>query len=232
MKAFRLCERWMARQTFMASTWIVVDDGDTETPPRMGQHYIRRESSQKRMTLAENILAAIPIFRTEYLIFIEDDDWYAASYVERVLALFRKADLVGLRNARYYHLGVPGGNVCCNAEHASLAGTAMRRVVLSRLVDSCHRSIKSDDPYVDLFLWGVKGSLLPFKKQLLDSQATLSVGIKGVPGRAGVTEGHRPEQYQKCVDPEYRILRTWIGEEDAQVYVDWIRGKNAKRSNS
>src|SRR5687767_12331328 len=85
-EAFRLCERWAERQTFAGHIqWIVVDDGQRPTMCTMGQQYVRREPSLSRgCTLADNLLAAIPLIESDKIVFIEDDDWYAADYVEIV----------------------------------------------------------------------------------------------------------------------------------------------------
>ena len=56
-------------------------------------------------------------------------------------------------------------------------------------------------------------------KKALFQDKRYCVGIKGMPGRAGIGIGHRPGS-SYCSDPYWRKLVEFIGQEDAQYYID------------
>src|ERR1700721_1876630 len=66
--------------------WIVVDDGPFPSHvyyPLQGYTYVRPDHvwSRGRNSLSLNILAAIPHVKYDFVVFIEDDDWYSPDYL-------------------------------------------------------------------------------------------------------------------------------------------------------
>jgi hypothetical protein len=230
-RSFRLCEKWMGRQTRRAGVeWVVVDDGDVPVQPTMGQIYLRRSPSCLPCTLPQNLLFALGVvgsMKPDAVLFIEDDDWYAPSYVENMLMELEKGRIAGEMRRRYYHLPTRGYLSCYNRKHAALAATAMRGYLVGEAKQACERAIASGSPYVDLHLWRVGPDYkMPPRWQRVEenkscagahlfSRRAISVGIKGSPGRGGLGSGHTKDSYQ-LFDPTGKILRHWVGNSDAQ----------------
>lgn len=207
-EAFALCERWMNRQTWRGEIqWIVVDDGPENTEVTMGQTVVRPQPRWRpgEITLARNLLAAIPLVRGEKALFIEDDDWYAPGYIERMSVALDAAPLAGEAPARYYNVATRQYKNCGNTGHASLCQTGLRAELLPSLQRICRRGGK----FIDLALWREHREKYLF-------HAPYSVGIKGLPGRAGIGIGHRPKPGW-AHDPGLAVLRSWIGG-DAAAY--------------
>lgn len=228
-EAFSLCVKWMMRQTFSGSVhWLIVDDGDTpvdpiksglnQMPHRWEVERIRREPSKAVCTLQDNLLEAIPRIKSHKVLIIEDDENYVPAYVRTVSGLLEDADLAGEKNARYYNVTSRRWWCPNNQRHASLCRTGLRASLLPHLIQACELSKLGKDVFVDLRLWGVeKGLQLPkdVRTTLLPG-GSLSVGIKGMPGRGGLGKSHGWNVFPNR-DPKMDKLREWIGE-DAKEY--------------
>lgn len=241
-EAFRLCERWVARQSRNEGvTWVVVDDGDRPVEPTMGQIYIRRAPSPHPCTIHQNVeagLLAAANLAPDAVLFIEDDDWYSARYVEEMAREIGWARMAGEMHRRYYHLPSRGFLSCYNRKHAALAATAIRGDQIARAIRACHESLAEGRPFIDLKLWDVGIPLRPRHIRIEEIKSgdgavlfacrTLSVGIKGAPGRGGLGQGHDVSTYQNF-DRSGAVLRSWVGEHDADLILALgaARGQNA-----
>lgn len=207
-EAFALCERWIARQTYRGEIqWLVADDGATPTACTMGQTVVRPEPfwTAGQNTQHRNLLALLPRIRHDAVLHIEDDDWYAASYVETMARRLEMADMVGERPARYYNVRYRSWHDCGNDKHASLFQTGMRTPVIEILRQICQRR-----QWIDMTMWpAVAGSLLFTGEE--------TVGIKGMPGRPGQVVSHRRASWL-TPDLNYEVLQRWVGVEDAAEY--------------
>jgi hypothetical protein len=217
-QAFALCEQYMARQTLLPDIWIVVDDCDPPTRMTQGQTVIRPEprwqhycepNSQHR-----NIEAALEhVGPDDAVIMWEDDDWYGPHYIERQAARLRSHDLVGEIPARYYRVDKRAHRTFNYTPHASLCATALCRGMIQRLREACQCRA-----WIDMYLWRTG----PGKRRLaIGSQV---VGIKGMPGRRGVSEAHRQsvdDDDRWHPDPSLDVLRRWIGS-DARAYSAFV----------
>lgn len=221
-QALDLCTGFVARQTWAGpAQWLLVDDGEPVSPidaKRLPANielqtvYPKPSWQPGQNTLARNLLAAIPLVRHPFVLFIEDDDWLAPDYVEAQMAqLLEGADIVGEARARYYHIRTAQYWVLPFSNHASLCRTGVSSTVLPLLQRIC---LKPDAAFIDVQLWEQVGT----KKVLYDGGR--SVGIKGLPGRPGIGIGHRP---QACSghwrqDLNFLVLENWVGAEDAVSY--------------
>jgi glycosyltransferase involved in cell wall biosynthesis len=208
-EAFALCEKWMSRQTIPAHEWIVVDDCEPRTVTTMGQTRIEpRPVWSGVTTLGRNLAAGLERVTGDSVAFIEDDDYYAPTYIEKMRQLLDMAPLVGEGLAKYYNARTRSYTRCCNATHASLAGTVCRSWYIPRVVDV----IKELGPEVccDMTVWKA------FEHSILSLNSGLYVGIKGLPGRPGIAGGHR-DGLCNVPDPDMATLYDWIGE-DAKHY--------------
>ena len=220
--AFALCKHWMEMQTVRPDQWIVVDDGKVPTKAPAWATYIRRapRPNDPPHTLNVNLKTAIPYVKGEKILIIEDDEYYAPKYVETLSRKLDEYEAVGISQNKYYHLPTGGRVQIPNTLHASLAQTGFRASVLPEFVTIVKQA---KTMYVDMKLWqrvmkNGRGYLFS------DGEAMLYVGMKGLPGRAGIGAGHRKAMYGKSVDDSRHALRKWIPK-DYQVYLDIVNGK-------
>lgn len=213
-EAFALCQRWMARQTYTGPVrWIVVDDGRQESrieaQERWDVEVIRPEPlwSPGRNTQSRNVLAGLEAAGPEArLVIIEDDDWYAPSWLEVCVAALARAELVGESHARYYNVAQRRARQLDNQYHASLCSTALRGEALNTLRRACQGS----PDFIDIALWRDHRNKLLFRGSGV-------VGIKGLPGRPGIGVGHSPK-FGGEPDEQRKILRSWIGADVAAYF--------------
>jgi glycosyltransferase involved in cell wall biosynthesis len=216
-EAFALCERWIVRQTFNGDVqWLVVDDCDPATTLTMGQELIRPTVRWKpgQNTLGRNLLAALPLAVFDKILFIEDDDYYPPEYLAAMAKLLDSYPIAGEAPARYYNVSTRQFKQLHNGHHASLCQTGIRR----ELVPSLMRIACREQKFIDIPLWrdhGRTGPLMP----------STAVGMKGMPGRAGIGMGHRPNAGWSD-DQKMQTLCAWIGD-DAEAYAQFMEQKAA-----
>jgi glycosyltransferase involved in cell wall biosynthesis len=220
-EAFAMCQRYVARQTWRgALQWIVVDDGDPETEIESYNEHIEVTRVRPpwrwrpgQCTLAQNLLAAIPHIHYDHIVFFEDDDWYAADYVERMWKALEMVSITGEATSRYYHVTTRQWRVMENEARASLCQTAIHADMLPALRRAC----ESCNAHVDVRLW--EGTNREVGTGSLARGAPYVVGIKGMPGRPGAGIGHHPERGGDWAgDPDGSMLRSWIGA-DSDLYL-------------
>lgn len=211
-QAWALCERWMAAQSFADDVrWIVVDDGPEPQPlafSRPGWSLsVIRPPARPGNTQARNLLAGLEeCGNAAPLVIIEDDDYYAPGWLARVAQELEHAELIGECRARYYNVALRRGRQLSNDKHASLCSTAMHGKALASFRRACELRPK----FIDLELWRRHRWQHLFGGHLV-------VGIKGLPGRAGLGMGHRRD-FQGTADPSGSLLRDWLGK-DAEAYL-------------
>ena len=222
-QAFDLCQTWIAGQTLHPRQWIVVDDGQEVTQPTSSfiTNFVRRNRGTERMhTLPFNILAALPLIVTPIVIMVEDDEWYAPEYLEKMYSLLSQKDVyvAGQANSLYYRLPTREHRYCGNTHHASLCVTGFRTEALQSMMDACTECIAEAVPFVDMKLWGK----FPGGKLTHDH---LHVGMKGLPGRPGTTMGWRKDVTGMgwTPDPKLEALYSFIGP-DIEFYKPIMKG--------
>lgn len=207
-EALALLDEYIRRQT-MECQWIVVDDCPepaqtsadmTITPSPL---WTAGDNTQCR-----NIAAALPYVRYDKILIMEDDDWYADTYIEVMANMLDDYDLVGEGFARYFNVRNFSYMQHENASHASLCSTGMKGDATSIL----KALLRENCPWIDVELWrAFNGGKIVFENK------GLSVGIKGMPGRAGIGMGH---SMIKDIDPQK--LQEWIGD-DCSKYNEYTR---------
>lgn len=205
-EAWAICERLMARQDYAGPVrWVVVDDGPEPQPVTFARDgweltVVRPEPvwAPGKNTQARNLRHGLDRIPPDArVVVIEDDDWYARDWLTHVAGELDRSSLVGERRSRYYNVITGCGKAMENTDHASLCSTAVRGKALAALRTTCVRG-----RHIDLRLWKRGGRLF---------DGCRVVGIKGLPGRGGIGQGHRGD-FGEPVD-----LRQWIGE-DAGLY--------------
>lgn len=207
----------MARQSLPWTNWVVVDDGREQTTCTLGQRLVRlRPGLPPRISFARNVRAGLREIRklpnSEFIFFIEDDDWYGPDYVASLLIALMTHDLVGESHSRYYNVSQRSYHHCGNTGHAALCATAFRAALIPRIVSL----IKNSDVFLDLRIWAD----LSCSKFLQPTQHC--VGLKGQAGRPGLTWGHRAHGF--LPDPNGKVLKKWVGNDAAVVLKHGIHG--------
>ena len=211
---FGLCVEYMARQTRRPDQWVIVDDGHValaETAADLQQRcgiadvqILRRAPrlGDPPHTLPINLLTALGRVSNARVAFIEDDDWYHPQHIEVLDADLRAHDLVGCQGIVYYHVAKRCHRLMgADSPHSSLCQTGMTAAVFPMLRRIC---ASIDTGFVDLLLWrGFTGT-----KKL--THLSYVVGIKGLPGRVGLTMGWRSHQGY-TPDPSMTYLESLIG---------------------
>lgn len=212
--AFGLCERWMARQTVHPDEWIVADGGQTPAVCTQGQRHLHQPCPPGFGNFLNNVRHGVEAATGDLLIFIEDDDWYAPPHLE---SLSRQVSpdiqAVGDDLQQYYHLGHRVWRTF-NNKGASLCQTGLTRRAVPCFLKALERA-RADRSYgVDARFWS---SIPPALTSLQRTQT--AVGMKGLPGQAGLGIGHRPNLGPPWHrdDSAYSALRKWVGA-DVEVY--------------
>jgi hypothetical protein len=226
-EAFALCERWMMRQTRQPDEWIVVDDGVTPTECTCGQTIIRRgpppPNAMPMDLLPANIRAAAlgGHIKPGVIVFVEDDDWYNPRHVEMAAQAIEDGyDLAGEVDGVYYHVRAGKWAVPDAKHNAALARTAVNSDWFLSLPKSY---FYANCVYMDARMWSEKN--FPGRRLLHRpfGERHSVVGMKGMPGRAGLSMGHDPNVAAYRPDPDGSVLRDWVGD-DAEVYLRYRKG--------
>ncbi|HNR91511.1 MAG TPA: glycosyltransferase family A protein [Dokdonella sp.] len=212
-EAFALCARWMARQTFRGQVrWIVVDDGEEPTPmpAELPENWcidvVRpmpfwREGDR---TQPRNFVAGLDAALQAPVVVVEDDDWYAADYLETCAARLREHDLVGVGPQRWANVRLQR----VGAYRAAWPWTSSM-AFNGRVIEHLRAIAASREAYVDRDGWELYAGR---KRYFPDGRV---VGIKGLPGRGGYMPCHHQPQGSR--DPGLRMLERWIGS-DVEAY--------------
>jgi hypothetical protein len=218
--------KWMNAQTIKPDQWLIIEDGKTpiseELINAMPEYadIIRREPLEKdpKHTLCLNMKAALPFIEGNKIIFCEDDEYYAPRYIEVMSRYLESYEVVGIGKSRYYHLPSFKYFIHGNCDHASLAQTGISKSFLPEL-----KRLLEGDSFIDVRIWNIIGGKLIKQKRIgIDGQRVgqrgflfddaisnefLYVGMKGLPGRAGIGCGH---QAIGTFDNDQKILKKWI----------------------
>ncbi len=214
-----LCERWMQQQTVWGSTsiqWLVADDGEVPATLTLGQIHVRRDRVPQEsgaQSLCRNLLAAIPLVESPYVVIIEHDDYYRSDHLERMLdRLSKGAGLAGPVGLYYFNLEHRCWHHASNAGITALYQTGFRAELLPTLRNAARECHRRNDKGVDGKFWRLTADVR--KKTYQDMTA---VGIKGLPGRSGIGVGHAPD-HRWARDPELLKLAEWVGVDNAAEY--------------
>lgn len=228
-ESLRIFQKYLNQQTYSGVIqWVVIDD--QSTPLQLGplmaniQAEIRKGPTvwqEGLNTQKVNLTEALKYVKGKYLFFAEEDDFINPKFIETMVWMLDRFVLVGESNSKYFNVAVPGWKQMSNFRHASLSSTGMRIEALPHL----QAAIAAQGLYIDIELWGnVRRAGLP---TLLFSDKQLSVGIKGMPGRAGIGVGHtKTKDY--LIDPKGDKLAEWIGA-DIVNYRPFLSNKFVKK---
>lgn len=214
--AFGICEKLMAKQTYRGELqWIVVDDCEPRTECHLGQEVVHPTPTWTgQNTQCRNLLVGLYHTKGDKVLIVEDDDYYAPTYIEEMCKRLDTAPLVGEVSARYYHVKKRAYLEFKNLYYSSLCQAGLRQEIIQTLVTVC----RTQQSFVDVNLFQKVKSAKLFK------QTNLSIGIKGLPGRPGIGVGHRDSSRYRS-DPDMKVLYEWIGG-DAEIYKEFYQNGN------
>jgi hypothetical protein len=222
--AFELCRRWMGNQTVMPDQWVIVDDGHEPMNLSFAETYVQylrreRKPGDPQHTMVVNVSCALSHVSGDRVFFIEDDDYYAPDYIETVNACLDGHLIAGVGCSKYYHLPTGGWNQYRNTINASLAQTAFRADLIPFIRDCIIET--ADTQYLDIKIWRNGQRRKEEFKPLIfsDDDHSIYVGMKGLPGRAGIGAGHNPNIYRARDNESRDQLKRWVPR-DYQAYLD------------
>ena len=233
-EAMRLCHLWVQRQTLSKNReyqkdqvqWLVLDDtpegGQTHDPFMGMSHVIKPEPSWEpgQNTQGRNLLAGLEKCKGEFIAIIEDDDWYAPDYLEKMLEIMEsyKALVIGEAGAIFYNVRERSYQRYRNQSHAGLCQTIFRRSLIPLLVQAIHtaatlpKTAHVSNWWLDVGFWNLIHKDVGKQHVFLFPEAMWCVGIKGMPGREGIGTGHSIEKEKGWVsDPQSVKLQQLIG---------------------
>lgn len=145
----------------------------------------------------------------DVVLFIEDDDWYDATYIERLVAEWEKVGkpaIFGIGDTTYYHLGMRAWNHQQHPGRASAMSTLLTNAVLNITWP------KDNYVWTDVDLW----KKLPGKICLFERN--LALGIKHGIGLTGGIGHNRQWGGYKNQDPELNWLKNTVDAESFEFY--------------
>lgn len=203
-EGLQLLAGYLEAQTYQGpAKWVIVDDCDTASPIPDSHFEVQVIRPSWRWKPGDNTQCrsmALALSRaTDIAIVLEDDDCYLPNHIETTLKELETAELVGERMSRYYNVATKRWQLMPGTAHASLASVGVRGAALDLLRRICAGGTKT----IDMDLWrGFTGN-----KRLTEHSNV--VGIKGLPGRAGIGVGHRSNFGTPDTD---NTLRKWLGD--------------------
>lgn len=168
-------------------------------------------------TLHLNLIEAFKIISGDIILIMEDDDWYSPFYIENMVKKFLtlnyeglKHHLIGAAMCPYFNISNFTYNIHNNIHHSSLSQVCFTKKLIPQI--NLLLDYFKYEYFFDLALWRHTNC----NKTTFLTQTKWFVGIKGLPGRAGVTGEHRKQLPYK--DPKFLKLEEWIGKENVNIY--------------
>jgi hypothetical protein len=231
---FNMCALWMSRQTYTGQiVWLIVDDALPRTTDAIEEHfktdwtiikiYPEPTWTYGQNTQSRNIEVAINTLCTNYreadieaIFIIEDDDYYKSNYIERMMCRMQGFKVIGEMNTVYYNVYYRTYFVNRNTSHVSLFQLAFRPEMLP-LFKSCY-----NEKFIDFkFYEKLHAQLYVHRGEVgFFNENNLAIGMKGMPGRAGIGAGHG-KLLNMHPDPAMTYLLTQMNNEDAKYYAGY-----------
>lgn len=219
-KQIQLAAEWMRKQTYKGEVlWVLVDDAvpiTTDFIPvdfrenwQIIRCYPRPKWEHGQNTQKRNLLVAVNVIEKydniEYIFIIEDDDYYTPDYIDTMISKLKGHVAAGQINTVYFNIGSGTMKIFPNKAHSSLFQTAIHFSQLPML-----KRILTNDAgkFIDIRLW----KELQNSKINLFNGDNLSIGIKGLPGRAGIGIGHRMKGREMSFELKKQTLKKLIGD--------------------
>jgi hypothetical protein len=226
-RQIELCARWMLAQDYKGEVlWIIIDDAEPVTVNCIPEEFredwevikIYPEPKWKpgRNTQARNLLAGLEEVKNhtvDAIFIIEDDDYYKPEYLSVMVANLQGFDIAGETCTVYYNVAAYYWMQCKNRRHSSLFQTAFTSAMIPVFEKVCIERVR----FIDMLLF----QAIPMRRTNLFTGNKLSIGIKGLPGRAGIGMGHHPYG-RMAPDTGFAKLKEFLGAD----YIHYVNHKN------
>lgn len=242
-----MLREYLLRQTFPGTVqWLVVADCQNPKPyekiwldfvMRTGHadHFVHGQMHQRPYraedlgpkSLSQNLLHGLHYAEGEIIFICEDDDWYGPEHIKECIDHLAadKIKSVGTIWQKYYHLPSLSHRTFKNVGSA-LCSTAFHRDLIPKMMESAQWCGDNNRKGLDRRFWD---SLDPEEKDIFEPEHNQVIGMKGLPGRFGIGVGHQPRGFED--DSNADILRAWVGNEDAEVYLKLRRQHNGSEKS-
>jgi hypothetical protein len=219
-KQIELCTKFMKHQDYEGKVlWVIVDDVDPTTISGIPSSFRDNWEIQRvypepkwkegiKNTQSRNLIVGLNIvskYEVEAIFIIEDDDYYSPQYLSTMMEKIKDNDVAGQRCTVYYNPIYRGWMRNANWKHSSLFQVAFTPKMIP-LFETCCLMKRS---FIDMAFFKLLGK--DTKVNLFDGK-DLAIGIKGLPGRAGIGMGHHAE-IRMTPDPEFVKLKELIGDD-------------------
>ena len=215
---FSLCMEWMKRQDFKDRVhWIIADDSidgyyDVSGMPdnwEITHLKIHRNKTPEYSSQGENLFLALNAIKYDKIVMIEDDDYYSNYWLSLCSTHLDSYGMFGVKNLINYNLGNRTWlhKTYAGRDNNPMCSTSLRSDLVPELKLICTSNMDS----FDHLIWEKKKTFY-----LKEYTIPPVIGIKGLPGRAGMTTKHRrvlPNQ-----DPTLQSFKQLVGEEAFYLY--------------
>ncbi len=218
-EAFKLCELYLKRQTVKPNQMLVLDDGNTPVTCTLGQQYFYCPEARNGISMLNKLKIAFApgVITSDAVVFTEDDDWFAPTWLEECTKALTTAWIFGEGRAVYYNVHFRWWFEHINMNHASLCSTAIRK----ELFNSVRALAVGKNAFIDEALWRM---VRRDKQKLIDPNTRggkrLIVGIKGMPGTLGYSGAHSVRDKSAKDDPDLVKLISLIST-DVSLYEEF-----------
>jgi|688.fasta_scaffold00095_14 hypothetical protein len=223
-EAFKLCKKWINRQTLPFHQWFVLDDGLTPADCASNQTQIFYSDTHGRLSLYKKLQSffvnSSHLITGDLIAFIEDDDWYSPTYLEQAAQRIGNSnyEMIGEGHALYYNVRNRSWINYFNEGHASLCQTVIKKSVINSFIPHLSKLIESGTLNFCLDIWRENKDV---NRKLFLPKSEESHNLIGIKGLYAGYQWHRSCFVQKNLDPNLVDLRRLIGE-DAENYMDYF----------
>lgn len=231
-EALALCQYFIERQTYSGVIqWVVVHDQKEPLKLETKRANLKIEVVKGPKVWTEdynthrgNMEAGLKKVTGDVIAVMEDDDYYKPDYLNRMVMLLRTGvAAVGLSQSRYYNVKIGAHKTMFNYRHASLSQTILDKSLLPAL----NKAVNSGELYFDIEFW--KRIQQENHPNILVGNTSYSIGIKGMPGKPGITESHRVYR-DYIIDSGAKVFNDWLGEKDSKLYTNYYKPKKETKN--
>jgi hypothetical protein len=217
-RQFSLCKEWMKRQDFTDKVhWIIADDSidghyDTSEMPsnwEITHLKIKRTKTPEYSSQGENLFLALNEIKYDKIVMIEDDDYYTPGWLSLCSSQLDTYGMFGVKNLINYNLGNRTWlyKTYAGRDNNPMCSTSLRSDLVEELKVICTSNMDK----FDHLIWEKKKTFY-----LKEYKIPPVIGIKGLPGRAGMTLKHRTILPNK--DPHLQAFKDLVSEEIFYIY--------------
>lgn len=217
---FSLCVEWMKRQTFSGAVhWIIVDDsiyGNYEIsglPSNWEVTHLQPkiDKTPEYSTQGQNLLLGLDKIKYDKIVMVEDDDYYSPNWLDLCNTHLDSYGMFGIKNLVNYNLN---NRTWLYKQYAGRNNNPMCTTALrSDLVPILKKICAANQDMFDHLLWEHKSTFY-LKEHIIPPV----IGVKGLPGRRGMTTKHR--RVLPNADPSLTVFKQFVGDEAFLLYRD------------